>query len=75
MLLLRAGFSHSSIAEAGHILNLSDDQIGRALEMERFSKEVIAAASLEDQVKLINLLQYFAERTERNIVENDVEDD
>ena len=75
MLLFRAGFSLSSIASASHtILELTGDEICRALEREgeRFSKEVLASASPEDQVQLINLLQYFAEQ---NVVENDAEDD
>ena len=77
MILLQLGFCYSTLASNAGILKLSGNQIKEVLEEKShfFARDIIAFASAEDQKRLVNLLQYYSERSGSKIRLDDVDDE
>ena len=67
--LLTAGFKYSDFVDCRAITEISEDAVRTVVETrsELFSANKLANASDEQRLKLINLLQYFAEKEEARI--------
>ena len=62
-ILQNYGFSEAAITNCDSVFDYPADCISQALERDvNFSPETIAASSVEEQVKCLNLLAYFAEK-------------
>jgi len=64
--LLKVGFKYADLLDCDDVLHFPADLLQHVVETrtEFLAEQKIAAASNEDRLKLLNLLQYFAEKDE-----------